>query len=782
MPNEHFIIHLILVIVIFRKVYFRNTILWGLSKMYKRRVFYRILWTDIIVILVFISLMIPLCYQMVITISDRELNNSYNSMTNSLNILESQIKSLENILTKAHVNDNLVRISLINGQKQPSDYYAILKAQQYIASIASANSCVADIVVCFESSNVILTKHTSFDNIDAFNRYYNIKDMKNTTFYKDIMSSPDELFEYCPEASISYLAPIGNTRVPLEVFCYVLPLKMSASPKRNGIAYIFIHKDYIMDTAIPQSFKEDGFLQVLDRQGNIILSYGNSPGILDYRDIKHYKESLDGSKYCIVNTSNSDNTLKMIAGIPVRTFIGSVQSVFMLILFYIILLICLGVLASILIAHRQSAPLTQLLQSLENQVSYKEQQYENEYDFINRSIISIKSDKERVLQQLNEFQNTLNSNMIERILYSGQLTSKQYNEILASLENFPIDFVVGYGKVETGVKIDKRDLDVLTMLAIDHLKDLFPSNTIYHSLGENIFAIITPYNSQTNTVDLLGHILSQANLDESMRIVLAISDPHTGIDNVNIAFEQARFIFSLGDKNKELLTSSDITPFSNVTHDIGDYIELYHCIISGDSLATKQYIEQMFKATDIPHTDMEQLYYIIRMTLIFAVRDYTDDEEYVDAIPKYQPHQNPEEMIQVLCDIAYDICNIIDNNKRSHNTKLKESILNYINKNFTDSNIYAGHIAEEFSISEKYLYNFIKEQTGYSLGDYIESLRLEHAANLLISDVEKNITLIANECGYLTYNTFYKAFKRNYGVSPSEYRNRFIYSQNMDTI
>ncbi len=65
--------------------------------------------------------------------------------------------------------------------------------------------------------------------------------------------------------------------------------------------------------------------------------------------------------------------------------------------------------------------------------------------------------------------------------------------------------------------------------------------------------------------------------------------------------------------------------------------------------------------------------------------------------------------------------------------------------------------------------DFLKDQTGKSFTEYVEELRLSRAMELLRGS-ELGITEISVQCGFSTQNTFYKAFRRRFGISPSAVR------------
>ncbi len=77
-------------------------------------------------------------------------------------------------------------------------------------------------------------------------------------------------------------------------------------------------------------------------------------------------------------------------------------------------------------------------------------------------------------------------------------------------------------------------------------------------------------------------------------------------------------------------------------------------------------------------------------------------------------------------------------------------------------------VANELSYSEYYLSHLFKEKVGISIKDYITRKKLSAAADML-SDGTMSVNDVAEKIGYSSAHTFRQAFKRHFGVSPSEY-------------
>ena len=72
-------------------------------------------------------------------------------------------------------------------------------------------------------------------------------------------------------------------------------------------------------------------------------------------------------------------------------------------------------------------------------------------------------------------------------------------------------------------------------------------------------------------------------------------------------------------------------------------------------------------------------------------------------------------------------------------------------------------------LSRFYYQRLFYRLTGYTVSEYLRSVRLKMAAGLLKADNGK-IMDIAMQCGFSSHSTLTRAFRQCYGMSPAEYR------------
>lgn len=103
-----------------------------------------------------------------------------------------------------------------------------------------------------------------------------------------------------------------------------------------------------------------------------------------------------------------------------------------------------------------------------------------------------------------------------------------------------------------------------------------------------------------------------------------------------------------------------------------------------------------------------------------------------------------------------------------HTVKYNKKVIDlmqYINENLSEE-LSIDLLSERFYMSKYHMMRQFKEETGYSIHQYISEKRVLAAKNMIFGGM--SATVAAMECGYKDYSTFARAFKKTTGVMPSK--------------
>lgn len=89
-------------------------------------------------------------------------------------------------------------------------------------------------------------------------------------------------------------------------------------------------------------------------------------------------------------------------------------------------------------------------------------------------------------------------------------------------------------------------------------------------------------------------------------------------------------------------------------------------------------------------------------------------------------------------------------------------VIDYLNSHL-EENITIDLLASDFYVSKYYLMHRFKEETGYSIGQYLTIKRLLLARSLIQEGMA--VTEACYQCGFKNYSTFSRAYKKQFHVS-----------------
>lgn len=105
----------------------------------------------------------------------------------------------------------------------------------------------------------------------------------------------------------------------------------------------------------------------------------------------------------------------------------------------------------------------------------------------------------------------------------------------------------------------------------------------------------------------------------------------------------------------------------------------------------------------------------------------------------------------------------------AQNNSAVRQLLDIIHNEFGNADLSVNYLAERVFLTPTYLSTLFKKDIGVPIGQYMSNYRMEKAKQLL-KDKRYKLYQISNLVGCSDSNYFAKIFKRQIGVTPSEYR------------
>lgn len=139
-----------------------------------------------------------------------------------------------------------------------------------------------------------------------------------------------------------------------------------------------------------------------------------------------------------------------------------------------------------------------------------------------------------------------------------------------------------------------------------------------------------------------------------------------------------------------------------------------------------------------------------------------------DYLPAVMDAADADMLWEWFMEKIINACQNIQGKREEKSNSIIETSKNYIKNNF-NKDISLDEVSRAVNISPYYFSKIFKEGTGRNFIEYLTNIRIEKAKELL-STTEYSMKEICTMCGYSDPNYFSRSFKKNVGVTPTEYK------------
>ena len=137
----------------------------------------------------------------------------------------------------------------------------------------------------------------------------------------------------------------------------------------------------------------------------------------------------------------------------------------------------------------------------------------------------------------------------------------------------------------------------------------------------------------------------------------------------------------------------------------------------------------------------------------------------ISKMPVGKVKQQFREMLEKVCQRILEI-----QKETAKDQTLSKRIQEYIQDNYQDADLNISITSQHFDLTPAYLSSIYKKQTGGSLLEYINTVRITHAQQFL--EQGYSVVEVAEMSGFRDSGTFIRAFKKKMGVTPGQLRKK----------
>lgn len=759
-----------------------------LRQKFRQSVFVRMLVYSFIPLFVMFILIVAVQTYQASSQKEKTISRYTESLRINLMRIENSINQIVEGTELLSVDEAVMEIMMSKSDKYEEKVSVNYDIQETLKYYKNMYSIVENVVLINKNNGYVIEPQvrTSIENYYSSRRIY---EDYNLNFWEN--------FE---PKSVGYeiLPPVKVSQGTSEKYVFPMIISMIRNINTDNFIVIDLKCDEILDMLSHGVFSENSVFFIKGEGGEPILFSGNFDKDLltdneflgKLNNEQHFEYSFNRKKYLVISQKENIgfmNRFRYVVMTPVKgilyEFNAGMRKIY---LFLLLVIVLMGVICFYL-SRKLYNPLAELIGKLKyRQFSGKESRDEFELisDILNETI--------KVNQTLND---KIESNLpligeqklLKMLNSNGYINNDEVDAIFCK-SNFLVPercFIVVYIKIKfTSEFYDCFNQEQYIKIS-DQLYCIFETyfneenKSFLLSQSNENFIIL--FNARKNILsDIVFTLEKLAKVFETdknfMKLSVGVGNEYTDYEGMRKSYKESVHALAIA----EMSVNKNVVVYRETTEDSVGYLYsieqeaiLLNYMVKGDSEGIHNQINMIINEICNETVDKGGLKRFYGQLLQTALRASQIKGADLHGLlgDKYISLENAlnlltgEELSEYVNYVVKMVTECV-NDKVTH--KDISGLIQYIDTHYNEE-IYLENMAEKLNTSSKYLSRIVKEQLGINFAQYVASVRIKKAKELLVG-TNKTINEIMVLTGFTMRNTFIRTFRKFEGVTPSEYR------------
>lgn len=692
-------------------------------------------------------------------------------LVKSADLFESRLVDLGNCAyTVSQVNSV---VTLSRADTLSIDEYALLhRMDQQIRSCYQSNGFIDSIIIWFQKSGSLWMESGFLDAslVKTIDQNYLVNGVPFSRF-----SMQQHLADKTSRLELVNMRMAGQDQTQL---VYVFSMNPLSNFRTDAYALVLIDMEQAMRLLSFAQYEEEGArFRIVERDGHQIYPLADASADAYFSDVSLLEESITPVNDFTLFTYNPGGSgLYYQLSLPASYLDSLVRAGQKTSLIVTAFSIVLTALLAWFLARKNAKPVYQLVE-----LACTDSTDVNQFHVLHESLSQMLRDRRQMEASLQNYLDLQKNMVFSNLLSYGFRSEEKAMEALSEVNIMPDAAFYGVAYLHfTSPEAMEGTATHLVLTTI--LGRLTPGLMHVCPMSSSSYAFVYAF-KDADALSLLNrqldYALTEFKHQYQMIVTLVVGPAVTSLLELPESFQIAQRAYhalDLSERGKVIQVTDQAPKPESVWHlqaaqrhrlislcQAGDY-DMLECVL-------RQFFEERIQRYAPSKLEVAQLAYDLRSMFIQLQQQTAGISTETAALSVNTLPNNGDchQLLEETLALFRAFCQQITHYKENSAHRLYISIQDYIRDHFTDPNLSLAGIADAFNMNDKYLSQFYKKEGHINLAAEIEELRLNQAIALMKND-DATLAEICSDCGYASLNSFYKAFRRVYAVSPSTYR------------